>query len=424
MGDLRKTEQNGVQNFDQLQRLFREKGARQIYVKHLPNRQDNEKNQVVLGASGAANLLSLFPAQMHYRAPSESSKKRKSRAGQPIVEMQLNFRWLYPDGHSYHAPHAKIINYFQYPEARFSGFFKGCERKPGSLRRNDRDLYDKRILVMGANEDTGVTFGVMLSDVDDPVVYSFPDLPTYELVPILCTHVIGASTNQSPRHLLLDELREISGKWHPGITLKTRDGEPTPCNDRRGGGLTLEALLNVPANALKEPDKHGYEIKSYQQGGKVSLMTPTADAGEEGRLSFREFLEQYGWPPVRSSSVIKVFNGLFKYRKNKLCKHLNKTLVLDINGYEPVTREFVIRDGSVVLTVTDVDSNDLVSGWSMDKLLSSWNEKHAAACYVEYEKREYTGTNPAYKFEYRYTCLLYTSPSPRDATLSRMPSSA
>ena len=25
---------------------------------------------------------------------------------------------------------------------------------------------------------------------------------------------------------------------------------------------------------------------------------------------------------------------------------------------------------------------------------------------------------------YRYTCLLYTSPSPRDATLSRMPSSA
>ena len=26
--------------------------------------------------------------------------------------------------------------------------------------------------------------------------------------------------------------------------------------------------------------------------------------------------------------------------------------------------------------------------------------------------------------EYEYTCLLYTSPSPRDATLSRMPSSA
>ena len=28
------------------------------------------------------------------------------------------------------------------------------------------------------------------------------------------------------------------------------------------------------------------------------------------------------------------------------------------------------------------------------------------------------------RFRYHYICLLYTSPSPRDATLSRMPSSA
>ena len=28
------------------------------------------------------------------------------------------------------------------------------------------------------------------------------------------------------------------------------------------------------------------------------------------------------------------------------------------------------------------------------------------------------------KYDYVFTCLLYTSPSPRDATLSRMPSSA
>ena len=32
--------------------------------------------------------------------------------------------------------------------------------------------------------------------------------------------------------------------------------------------------------------------------------------------------------------------------------------------------------------------------------------------------------NPLSKIERRWTCLLYTSPSPRDATLSRMPSSA
>ena len=35
------------------------------------------------------------------------------------------------------------------------------------------------------------------------------------------------------------------------------------------------------------------------------------------------------------------------------------------------------------------------------------------------------GTNaPASKFDVRGTCLLYTSPSPRDRTRSRMPSSA
>ena len=34
----------------------------------------------------------------------------------------------------------------------------------------------------------------------------------------------------------------------------------------------------------------------------------------------------------------------------------------------------------------------------------------------------YDSTNK--DFKYQYPCLLYTSPSPRDATLSRMPSSA
>ena len=42
---------------------------------------------------------------------------------------------------------------------------------------------------------------------------------------------------------------------------------------------------------------------------------------------------------------------------------------------------------------------------------------------VERELKEETGVEVNY-LEQLYTCLLYTSPSPRDATLSRMPSSA
>lgn len=347
----------GVTNFQQLEKLFKQKGVQQFFVKHLPQQQDNEKNQIVLGSSGAKNILSLFPATMRYRAPSKSDKKRKSKAGEPIVEMGLNFRWVYADGNSFEAPDAKIINYFQYPEARFSGFFNKCEVKPGCLRRNDRDRYKKRILVLGANYEEGITYGMALSDVDDPVVHNFPKLPNYELVPILLTHVIGESKGLSPREILLNELREICGKWHPGVTLKERDGRLIPCNDRRGGGLTLEALLNVPANALKEPDKHGYEIKSFKHGGKVSLMTPTADMGEEGKMPFRDFIEKYGWPPVRSGSVVRVFNGAFKYKTKKYCKHINRNLMLDIRGYDSANWEFDDSEGAVHVALEDVDSD-------------------------------------------------------------------
>ena len=46
-------------------------------------------------------------------------------------------------------------------------------------------------------------------------------------------------------------------------------------------------------------------------------------------------------------------------------------------------------------------------------------------CFEELpEEKDTLEGNAQQKAEYVYTCLLYTSPSPRDATLSRMPSSA
>ena len=44
-------------------------------------------------------------------------------------------------------------------------------------------------------------------------------------------------------------------------------------------------------------------------------------------------------------------------------------------------------------------------------------------CGIEIAERDDITTSPGTRMEYN-TCLLYTSPSPRDATLSRMPSSA
>ena len=52
-------------------------------------------------------------------------------------------------------------------------------------------------------------------------------------------------------------------------------------------------------------------------------------------------------------------------------------------------------------------TSQVVSGWSFDKLLTGWNGKHASACYVEYEKRAYSGSRTEHDAEYRYTGRIF-----------------
>lgn len=398
--------ESGIKTFKQVEALFQAHGVERIYVKYLAQKQDNDKNQVVLGSAGAKNVLTLFPAKLTYRPPSTSEKKQNSKAGQPIVEMTLNFNWLHADGSRHHAPNAKIINYFQYPEARFSGFAKGCRERPDCMIRKNlhENDYGQRILVVGANYMTGKTYGLALNERDDPIVRTFPKMPQFPPVPLLVTHVIGSTGGVSPRELLLNELRAIAGQWYPSVRLKEKDGIPFPFKGNQGAGFTLEALLNIPSNADKAPDKHGFEIKSFRQSGKISLMTPTADMGKEAEMSFRDFMEMYGWTPVRDRSLHKVFNGTFRYHKKKLCEHINRNLMLGVQGYDSDSGQFdMTTDDAVFIRLDDCDEKFLLSGWSFQKMLNGWNEKHASACYVEYEKRKYSGADKAHDYEYRYT---------------------
>ena len=57
------------------------------------------------------------------------------------------------------------------------------------------------------------------------------------------------------------------------------------------------------------------------------------------------------------------------------------------------------------------------------KLMEERAKRNAERAKREQEKREIRKAKEA-KAEEEKSCLLYTSPSPRDATLSRMPSSA
>ena len=92
---------------------------------------------------------------------------------------------------------------------------------------------------------------------------------------------------------------------------------------------------------------------------------------------------------------------------------------------------------STVLTLDNGDERDMGRMWSEDYLASGPRESYSPDeevfksryAFTQLIRNGITTAMPITSMYYRewaetYDCLLYTSPSPRDATLSRMPSSA
>ena len=97
---------------------------------------------------------------------------------------------------------------------------------------------------------------------------------------------------------------------------------------------------------------------------------------------------------------------------NTKSSDVQNTLDLRISAKEVVTLQL---QKSVVLS-----NNHRVSLASGDKLL----RRDLIATTYEGTVSGHSGSNLRLTIKDSYVCLLYTSPSPRDATLSRMPSSA
>ena len=91
--------------------------------------------------------------------------------------------------------------------------------------------------------------------------------------------------------------------------------------------------MGVLPNASKRPDKHGYEIKTISKN-PVSLFTPTADGGEEGRLPFKQFMNKYGWKAKRDGKKRLVFTGNYK------CASPKNNLILSLHGFDKISRGF------------------------------------------------------------------------------------
>ncbi len=368
----------GIRTLAELEALFRAHGVGTVYVKHLAANQDNDKNQIYLG-KGLDGVLNLFQATITARSGSESTLKRKSALGKAKLEAALRFAWATPGGLLLAAPHTKIIDYFQYPEIRLSGFLKDCRGCPDSLRRKNQDGYGKRILLMGARAD-GLVVGYILTAKDDSLVASFPELPQHAAAPILRVLVVGKA-GRSPLDLLRTRLKEVADAgWHASVILRPGKPAPEPFSGAQGAGYTLEALLGVCANAAKAPDAFGFEIKSYGSS-RISLMTPTPDGGFQGDHSFREFMFRYGRPGDADDGSRR-FTGM--HREGLICPRTG--LLLEVRGYDKISDKFG-EPTDVAVVLVNPNTADLAASWSLERLANCWNAKHASAAYIRYDDR-------------------------------------
>lgn len=378
----------GIITIEQLLALLRAEGVRTAYVKWLSPKQDNEKNQIYLG-SGLDGVTNLFPARMEVRAASESRTKRRSSAGKPKLEALIDFAWLGGNGVRYDAPGTRIIDYFQYPEVRMSGFLANCEFAPQALRRRDQAGFGQRILVMGTAAD-GKVLGIVLAENRDDLVASFPDLPLAGPKGVLRVLTVDGEAGADPAMLLRDELAVIvRDGWHSSRI--NRGGNIVPFTGAQGGGYTLEALLGVAANGNKAPDRHGFEIKSFS-GSRISLMTPTPDLGFQGQHSFREFMQRYGLPGQKNDGSLR-FTGL--HRSGIINEKTG--LGLRVTGYDRENDSFG-EASEVAVELFHHDTGEIAAGWSLEKLANCWNAKHANALYITFSSR----TGPDGMTEYAY----------------------
>lgn len=377
----------GITTLEQLRSILRAQGVRTAYVKQLSRKQDNSKNQIYLG-SGLDGVTNLFPATIHARSASESNAKRNSASGQPKLEARLDFAWLDLDGRRQDAPHTRIIDYFQYPEVRLSGFLKGVPDGPRALRRDEQAEFGRRILIMGTAAD-GKVVGMVLTDRDDPLVQNFPELPLAQQGGVLRVLTIDGLADVPPAEQLRSEITAIvRGGWHSSRI--NRGGVVQAFTGAQGGGYTLEALLGVAANGKKAPDRHGFEIKSFS-GSRISLMTPTPDGGFQGTHSFREFMERWGHAGLKDDGSRR-FTGLHR------CGSVNERtgLGMRVTGYDR-ERDTFADAAEVAVELYHQETGEIAAAWSLEKLANCWNAKHANALYITFEARE--GGDGA---EYRY----------------------
>ena len=379
----------GWTSLNHLKHVLSLAGSEQVLVKALALNQDNEKNQIYLG--GDDSLLSLLPGSLGFLAESESTNKRHSAPGVGKEVLKMEFFWLQPDGVENLAPDAKLIFYMQYPELRLSGFLKGSSEPPRSLRRNEQDEFGRRVLLLAIRAEQ--VLGVVVTDRDSPELVD--QLLNLELFPghaLLRQLPLSASLQSPDLDRLIGEIRALSRDWHEACVLKSDTRRPVPRQAQQGSGWTLEALLGIPMNGTKGPDKYGYEIKVLPRSGPVSLITSEPDFGWRKERGLTDYLHEFGWPGTKGDGSYR-FNG--KHDTQRPYDRSHAMVVID--HWDPISNG---PDGTgepnVLLLHTGTDT--VIAGWTFESLAAKWSKKHSGCVYVEYQRRPESGLATDYRY--------------------------
>lgn len=382
----------------QIKELLAREGCESFYVKRLsPN--DNSKNQPYFGKD--LNELSFIPSGDVQASLSTSAKRSKTAVK---FQASVELSWLSPDGHSYPAPHAKLIFYPQYPEVRFSGFLRGSKVAMSEWMNPDKSGRDPdRWLILAPTAAGSQVFGYFVP----PLARMAKELARMDYGTENISSVfhkfsllVGSTDQQLLRdnkRLLLEQLQGISEKgWLKGIRL-TAEGKVISYDAPNAGGYTLEALLGVVPNSRAEPDYLGWEIKQYgvtafpNKGARVStLMTPDPDGGVYADGIFA-FVQRYGYPDTRGRPDRYNFGGV--HRATKACLKTNLSLIVD--GFD--TKKASITNAHGAIRLLDRDGG-CAAQWSFAKLMTIWKRKHARTAFVPCK----TKRNDADEREYRF----------------------
>lgn len=376
-------------SLDQITRLLHHHQIEYALFKVLA-KNDNDKNQVRI-ASDFKVLHPTFAMTFNERGESTSQTKSKSSPGKRIPEAIFNdFKWLRNDGSSIPAKNVKAIIYAQYPEARLSGFKAIDNTMPRglSIAYSKAANIPPRLLILGATPYGG-TIGI------------FCCFPRASLVAEVMA-LEGAYRSKVTKQLRLQShrttklvrlLSDVVSQTHDGCRLD-KNGVKVPFNGTQVCGYTLEQACGITPNANKDGDIFGIELKAHTQP-KVSLVTTEPDFGCYAD-SFANFMTTYGYQDR---------NGNWRltgtHRANIRCKKSGLTLKIRVSRYDDAMDRLNWHDFNPLQSLTSqMDSVEVVllddhgrvaAGWSLERLMNSWNIKHNEVVYVTANK--FTHTN-------------------------------